>query len=472
FANYAFNKSHAAAYAFLAYQTAFLKRYYKVEFITAVLNNRIARIDEIANYLMYLKENGIEVLLPDINRSEVEFSVEFGELGVRSGECGAIRGQVSGISPCQEEFGGLLRSRYQVSSTVENLKSNSTITSHFPLPTSHSCGSVRVGFAALKNVGAAVVSLIVKERETGGLFKSFEDFVKRMNAALQKDGKNALNKKLLESLIYSGAFDSLGVNRSTLINGYESVLDSVRKDAAAALSGQMSFFDMAFVSAPSALSLKPYPEYSLAEKLKMEKTVAGVYLSGHPLMAFAEKLRELPHTTAVFSPDEEPPSSVTLGGMLQNAAVKYTKAGKEIGTALIEDLVGSAEIMISSDKLARYRGIWQNDRMVTIHGRVNTRDEGAATVWVDKIEAWDTGTVVKKKKMCIYFYGKDAILGSLPEIKELLQEYPGGDEIYVSYNEGEKKVINLLDGVGADVCDMLKNELMGYTCVRDVRISE
>lgn len=205
FASYAFNKSHAAAYAYLSYQTAYLKRYYTVEFIAAVLNNRITKIDEIRNYLSYLKERGIAVLPPNINKSFIEFTVED--------------------------------------------------------------GAVRIGMAAIKNVGAAIIGEIVAEREKNGPFTEFHEFVERMSHV-------TLNKKMLESLIYAGTFDCFGHPRAQLMQVYEQVLDRVAADKKVKDSGQFSFFDTPGLEVKDEFVYPDVREYPLAEKLRMEKEVS------------------------------------------------------------------------------------------------------------------------------------------------------------------------------------------------------
>ena len=216
FAKYAFNKSHAAAYAYVGYQTAYLKTYYEVEFLTAVLNNRITNADEIKKYVTYAKKEGFEVLPPDINKSGTYFKTEN--------------------------------------------------------------GNIRFGLAALKGVGASVIDLIINERNKGGEFKSFEDFVSRVDT-------QALNKRVLESLIVSGAFDTFGKYRSQLMAVYSIAVDRAVKDNKNKQTGQFSMFD-SFEPLKNQFNTLDYPnikEYNKESLLKFEKEVVGIYLSGHPL---------------------------------------------------------------------------------------------------------------------------------------------------------------------------------------------
>ncbi|MBR2970986.1 MAG: DNA polymerase III subunit alpha [Clostridia bacterium] len=419
FASYAFNKSHAAAYAHLAYQTAYLKRYHTVEFITAVLNNRIDSIEEITNYLTYLKKKNIEVLPPNVNRSFSDFAVEN--------------------------------------------------------------GGVRIGMAAIKNVGKAVVEEIVKEREAGGEFKSFVKFVERMVERFKRNkqagtGGGTLNKKMLENLIFAGTFDCFGHNRSELIAVYESVLDRATKDVNARASGQFSFFDM--VEMPEAdFEIPKRKEYPRGEMLKMEKQVAGVYLTGHPLEEYREQLEGFEHNTSMLAVRDEEGNlesgidentRVVLGGMLLDAEKRYSKSGKELGIGKLEDLYGTVELMLTGFKLGKYKELWKSDKLVKITGKPTIREDGV-TLWVDSVEPWNqTAAPVETNKMlCIFVSFSGIGASTLDEIHGVLTAYKGGDEVYIKDTDsGTVSRIN----TRVNACEMLKGELFGIEGVSDVGI--
>ena len=414
FASYAFNKSHAAAYGYLAYQTAYLKRYHTVEFVTAVLNNRITNIEEIRNYLTYLREKNIKVLPPDINKSHGFF-------------------------------------------TVEN-------------------GSVRIGMAAIKNVGMPVIEQIVKERERGGEFKDFVEFVTRMSSI-------TLNKKMLESLIYAGTFDCFGHARSQLIAVYEQVLDRAARDRKVKLSGQMSMFD-AFADTTTELNRFEYPkmrEYSLSEKLRREKEVASIYLTGHPLEEYAQYLKTFEYNTSMFKPqtdDEAEDDSaenldgrtVVLGGMLVEAGKKFTKDNKELGVGKLEDLYGTVDLAMSGQTLSKMKAYWEKDKLVTVKGRLRINELGAS-VWVDKIEPWQSGVAqeIRRKKICMYFSFKEKPPEFLDEIQEVLLNYGGEDKTYVK-NTDDGKLYPL--DIGVECCRPLLAELSGILGADNIKIAE
>ncbi len=398
FASYAFNKSHAAAYAHLAYQTAYLKRYYTVEFITAILNNRITDIKEITNYLTYLKKKGIKVLPPNINKSVSEFSVED--------------------------------------------------------------GCVRIGLSAIKNVGSSIIDGLIKERDRGGEFKDFYDFAERMSEV-------GLNKKMLENLIFAGAFDCFDNTRRQLILHYDSVLDRVARDKKAKATGQISFFDFT----PDIKEKYEMPnerEYSLEEKLGYEKQVAGVYLTGHPLDDYISIFDEFDQNTSMLGEAKSEDGQenvnglgegdkVVLGGLLTQAARRFTKSGKELGVGVLEDLYGSVEIILPGSKLSKLKDVFLPDKLVTVSGKVSVRGE-SVSVWADRIVEWKgVKKEIPPKKMCVFIKG-DLGEYTLEKICFIAENFEGKDSLYIKRLDiGERYLLP----VKVHACEALKAELFG-----------
>ena len=384
FASYAFNKSHAAAYAYVAYQTAYLKCHYLKEFIVAVLNNRINKIDEITNYLMYLKQKNVKVLPPDINKSIVGFSVE--------GDC------------------------------------------------------VRVGLAAVKGVGAAIMEEMVAERNANGPYSDLYSFLSRMYNV-------KLNSRMIESLIFAGAFDCFGKARSVLIQAYPLLQDRVAADNKAKAGGQMTMFDM-FDAAGGGMDEFVYPEadeYSMRDKLRKEKQVTGVYLTGHPLQSCEAALAAMRYNSADVhkldpsTGDEEEQteeqtelqdgSNIVLRGMIISAEKKFSKSGKEFGVGVLEDLMGTVEIMVSPPKWQRLKNVLVPDKLVTVTGRISASGDREASIWATNIEEWKTATVEPEqkgeaKKICCYLAGgKDSPLSA--DVLDIACAYPGRDTLYI-----------------------------------------
>lgn len=388
FASYAFNKSHAAAYAYLAYQTAYLKRYFTVEFITAVLNNRITDIKEITNYLTYLKKKGIKVLPPNVNKSVSVFSVED--------------------------------------------------------------GGVRIGLSAIKNVGSSVIEELVNERNRGGEFKDFYEFVERMSDI-------GLNKKMLENLIFAGAFDCFGNTRNQLIKHYDSVIDRVTKDKKSKSSGQMSFFDFT-PDVADKFEMPPEKEFPRDVRLAYEKEVSGVYLTGHPLEDYVSIFDNFEQNTSVLSVDDTPEDTkVTLGGLITKAERRFTKSGKEFGSGILEDLYGSVEIILLGNTYHRYKDVFAADKLVTVRGKTSVRGESVG-VRVDSMEEWK-GVKKEKppKKMCIFIKGA---LGeyTLEKICAIAGNFEGKDSLYIKrVDSGERFLLP----VKIFACEALRAELYG-----------
>ncbi len=401
FASYGFNKSHAAAYAHLTYQTAYLKRYYPVEFFTAILNNRITKLDELTHYLSYMKEAGIKVLPPNVNKSGAEY-------------------------------------------TVDN-------------------GCVRIGMGAIKGVGVPVINQIISERERGGDFTDFVDFISRLGDT--ETGRSLLNKRMVEALIYAGAFDCFGKKRSVLIASYDRIMDMVSRDRDAKMRGQVSFFDVA----PTIKEEFKYPEmdeYPPNYKYKMEKEVAGIYLSGHPLSSYIDKLKQYKYNTSMFDPESDDcpanDTKITLGGMITVAVNKITKKGNPMGTAVLEDLYGSIELVAFGKTYEKLRPLWVKDSMVTVYGTVRTGDNGLS-VYVDDIKPFSESDA-NTRKICCYFSLNDK--DKMKELNEIVAAYPGIDYIYVK-NTDDGKLYRLSDKFGIDT--MSKSELCALFGERNIK---
>lgn len=350
FAKYAFNKSHAAAYAYLAYQTAYLKCYYPVEFLAAVLNNRITSADEVKKYVIYAKEQKMEVLQPDINKSETYFSVENGKL--------------------------------------------------------------RFGLAALKNVGVSVVDAIIEERNKNGEYKDLYDFISRQDGC-------TVNKRCLEAMILSGAFDCFGVHRSQMMSVYDIIVDRISKDKKNRASGQFSIFDNIQIQ-DNTLDKVEYPnikEYADQTKLRFEKDVVGVYISGHPLDNYIDKLNSfnlnssmLPKKYSDESEEEiveeehledetdnsthlQHDMEVTCGGIVSEIRKLYTKNGnKEMAIVKVEDLYGTIDIMMFPNIFAKNKEKLKEDSLISVHGKLSMQDGKEPIVMPDKVTFWETET--------------------------------------------------------------------------------
>lgn len=337
FASYAFNKSHAAAYAVVCIETAWLKRYHPVPFMAAILNSVYGNPAKIAAYIQYCRSRGIAILPPDVNRSQWKFTV-----------AKAPNGQL-----------GIL-----------------------------------FGLGAVKTVGQGAVDAIIRERKHGA-YRDIFDFCRRIDTS-------ECNKRVVESLIKAGAFDGMGGNRPQLMAVFESAMDansSLRKQT---VDGQISLFDMAFGGAPLVQenhTLPNLPDYPLRQRLALEKEIAGVYITGHPLDDYRDVLGKLPFSTADLDGLEEREDRglsldgqiVDMGGILTEVKGKATKKGAYMGFITLEDLTGQIECLVFPKVYERYQGMMAVDDLVVLHGRLSIREEEAPKLLVEKLiplEAW------------------------------------------------------------------------------------
>ena len=337
FASYAFNKSHAAAYAVVCIETAWLKRYHPVPFMAAILNSVYGNPAKIAAYIQYCRSRGIAILPPDVNRSQWKFTV-----------AKAPDGQL-----------GIL-----------------------------------FGLGAVKTVGQGAVDAIIRERKHG-TYRDIFDFCRRIDTS-------ECNKRVVESLIKAGAFDGMGGNRPQLLAVFESAMDansSLRKQT---VDGQISLFDMAFGGAPLVQenhTLPNLPDYPLRQRLALEKEIAGVYITGHPLDDYRDVLGKLPFSTADLDGLEEREDRglsldgqiVDMGGILTEVKGKATKKGAYMGFITLEDLTGQIECLVFPKVYERYQGMMAVDDLVVLHGRLSIREEEAPKLLVEKLiplEAW------------------------------------------------------------------------------------
>ena len=310
FAQYAFNKSHAAAYAVIAYRTAYLKAHFPAEYMCALLNSVIGNGDAAALYTAECASMGISVLPPDVNESEPGFSV-----------CG---------------------------------------------------GAIRFGLTAIKNVGASFASALAAERESGGRFITFEDFLCRVNAFG--------NAKMIESLVLAGACDGFGVFRSRMYASVARSLESLSGLRSEMRMGQISLFD----STPGFTALKiDYPsfaEYPQNEKLSFEKELTGVYLSGHPLKnyaLFAAKTKSVTINDLYYGLKEGTiplKSAVNLTCRVSSVRKKMTRTERMMAFITLEDLSGKADSVAFPDVYEKSGALIEEGAILGVRAEANLED--------------------------------------------------------------------------------------------------
>jgi DNA polymerase-3 subunit alpha len=331
FAGYGFNKSHAAAYAIVAYQTAYLKANFPVEFYCAMMTNDMAVTEKLTEYIAEAREVGVEVLGPDVNESGVYFSPAQRAAGVPPAE------------PSGQNF------RQDAGSTLQR---------------------IRFGMAAIKGVGEGAVEVILKARSEGGKFKSLSDLCERV------DGR-ALTRKPLEALIKTGACDTFGQTRATLFAQIERTLSRAASILSDKQKGQSSLFGALEEKSSSAMpeTISGLPEWPQHELLAHEKELLGFYISGHPLTPLAPLLQKYSlHTTAQLATAQNR-SMTRIGGMI--AAVSHgtsKKSGKPYSMVTLEDLEGSVQLLVMND-YDKFRPLLEENKAILVIGEVSTGED-------------------------------------------------------------------------------------------------
>jgi DNA polymerase-3 subunit alpha len=333
FAGYGFNKSHAAAYAVLAYQTAYLKAIYPVEFFCALMTNDMADTEKLGQYISEARAMGIEVLPPDVNESQVYFAP------AKRGT-GTPLAQTAGLGVAEEKPG-----------------------------TDPALG-IRFGMAAVKGVGEIAVEAILKARKEGGSFESLANLCERV------DGRS-VNRKVLEALIKCGACDCLGQTRATLFAQLERTMARAASVITDRQRGQASLFgaleERSTQQAEAGASLPEWPEHEL---LAHEKELLGFYVTGHPLTPYASILEKyaLANTTTLA---QLPSRSLTrIGGLI--AAVQHgvsKKSNKPYSLVTLEDLEGSVQVLCLNENYDKYHELLSPGKAILVIGEVNLGDD-------------------------------------------------------------------------------------------------
>jgi len=310
FAGYGFNKSHSAAYALIAYQTAYLKAHYPAQFMAALLSCDMNNTDKVVIYINECKEHEIEVLPPDINESDKDFTV------------------------------------------VED--------------------RIRFGLAAVKNVGEAALDSIIEERNNEGPFKSLENFCCRVDL-------RRVNRRVLESLIKAGAFDSLGKKRSQIFAILDQALEQGQAVQRDRLSGQISLFAVMGQESKelhSKLELPDIPEWPVQERLAFEKETVGFYLTGHPLDDYREDILAITDTDLTEKKEWNEGQALRVGGLIRDLKIKKTKKGNQMGIITLEDISGTTEVVIFPELYSQCSEILESDTPIVIEGTVKKDERG------------------------------------------------------------------------------------------------
>ena len=325
FAKYAFNKSHAAAYSVVSYRTAYLKTYYPAEFMAATLNSFLGNLDKVPVYIYECKRLNIEILKPDINKSFTKF-------------------------------------------TVQDNK-------------------IRFGLGSIKNVGVSAIETVIAERIKNGEFKSFTDFCERIRSG-------TVNKKCIECLIKAGCFDSMSQTRATLLASFEKIMDTINNQGRNSLANQVTMFDIVEPEETVKYQYTVLKELDERELLSQEKEMLGIYVSGHPLEKLREAISNQTNITSIQIKDLNEENSgnfkdgqtVKYAGTITGIKKKYTKRNTIMAFVTVEDLYGSAELVVFDSVYSRCDSILIDENVILVEGRLSIKEDEDARIIVQNIK--------------------------------------------------------------------------------------
>jgi DNA polymerase-3 subunit alpha len=425
FAEYGFNRAHSAAYGLIAYETAYLKANYPLEYMTALLIHMEGSADRVATAIIDCRIRGIDVVAPDINQSRADFSM--------------------------------------------------------------SEGRILFGLAAIKNVGQHAVESIVALRDADGPFKSLEDLCERTTAIQD------VNRRVLESLVQSGACDTLG-ERAWLLTVLEHFINRAERDRKDREAGQTNLYDLIGSADEEvnnfglAVDIKPMPG---EEKLRLEKELLGLYLSDHPLRRISAELAKLSDTQAVEVTSALQDTEVRVAGLVREVRRVVTRKGQIMAYATLEDLTGTVDVVLFPRVFEETRLLFVPDKVLVVQGKVDaragsTRANGSsgspppepdmepevetASVVADMAWLWDDPECVPvARRQLVHVRIPNGDAGLAERLEAVLARHPGADEVVLHVVVGSREVI-----VNSDRYHVLAgpaltaeiDELVGQTATR------
>jgi DNA polymerase-3 subunit alpha len=364
FADYAFNKAHSAGYGVLSYWTAYLKANYPAEYMAALLTSVGDSKDKLGMYLSECRRMGIKVLPPDVNESRGDFNAVGGD--------------------------------------------------------------VRFGLGAVRNVGSAVVELIVRAREEKGRFTSFHDFLRKVPIPVA-------NKRTIESLIKAGAFDSLGSTRRALLEIHEDAVDSAVSVKRNEANGQVGFDFDSLWDEPDAVDHVPErPEWAKRDKLAFEREMLGLYVSDHPLAGLEIQLAK--HASAsiteILGGDvAQDGEHVTIAGLVTSVQHRVARnSGNQYGIVTVEDFAGEISVMFLGKTYQEFSPALTNDSIVVVRGRVSVRDDGMNLHAVSMFTP-DTGPSLGSGPLVISVQEQRATTDVVSALNDVLIRHAGDNEV-------------------------------------------
>ena len=359
FAGYGFNKSHSAAYALIAYQTAYLKAHYPSQFMAALLSCDMNNTDKVVLYISECKDHEIDVLPPDINESDRDF-------------------------------------------TVINDR-------------------IRFGLAAVKNVGGAALDSILEEQAKDGPYKSLGDFCNRVDS-------RKVNRRVIESLIKAGAFDSFKTKRSQLIAILDQAMEQAQASQRDKESGQLSLFSLMpeeTRAKSTTIPMPDIPEWSKKERLLYEKETVGFYITGHPLDEYREELEQVVHSPIMELNECSDSTAVRIGGLIKTIKHLKSKKGDSMAFLTLEDTTGTVEVIAFPTVFAICSHLLQEDNPLIIQGVMQKEEEGNIKILADQIDSLKDAWVKYTTSARIQLMSDQVSRPKLEAVKKILHQNHG-----------------------------------------------
>ncbi len=406
-ADYSFNKSHAACYALIAYRTAWLKANYTAEYMAALISSVMSTKDKVPFFVARCEEMGIEILPPDVNLSDHEFTVG-------------------------------------------------------PPSAKGSVGCIRFGLDAVKGVGHQAVEAIKRARSEGGEFSSLWDFCERV------DGRT-VNKKAIEALIKCGALGSTGASRKGMLEVLEQAQAAGQKLQQDALIGQGSIFDLQEDAGPAAYGADaglglglgrpvhppiPVAEFDQPELLAAEKEAIGLFVSAHPLKPLKEALRAKVDCPISSLAERRDKDMVTVGGIITETKKIRTRNGEHMMFAMLDDLAGSVEMLIFGKALAEHEQVLVADEVVIVKGRVDHKEAGATSLVVQSIQRFApsaeeierararaetaaASSAARARPVHLRISAAALSPNALDDLRQAIEDFPGAAEVVIDIDTSE-----------------------------------
>ena len=449
FSGYGFNKSHSVAYGMISYQTAYLKAHYPVQLMAALFNGSVNNQDNIINYISECKSMGVKVLPPDVNHSAKTFTVAPTEFRITAITLSHFERDFAGGKPLKDSFTEnwlepLRRSLKKLKNRdfkdedeflkiiKLNTEGESGHSQAFTLNPGSSFAEwlrrearvevIRFGLNAVKNVGGKAVDAILKVRSEHGQLTDFMEFMKKVNL-------NEVNRRMLETLVKCGAFDSLHENRAQLFAALDAAFHLAQEFQRAEEPSQDSFFDLMDEGDAKATETQlEFPEvrnWPKRERLKQEKAALGFYVSGHPLDSYSSEMKLLATTTAKLKEGTHAEKNkVSLIGIVVNNTVRLNQSNEKFAIVTLEDTRGTIEIPVFASVYEKVEELLESDEPLLISGRVKFRDEEVG-MFVDNVRRLSEIREAEAKSMVIKIGTEPLKQEAINLLRSTLQKYSG-----------------------------------------------